>query len=347
MARALLAACRNKVEQQVQKMFRVTSLTSMDDRQLNKWIKRVALLLVAGTIAFVGFYVFDRWRAPSTPIIDRQLASLELAVRDNPEDVTARGELADTYVLLGRYDDAIAQYDQILATGKGTELATYGRAAAYLGLEQYDQAAKDYQAVVDIAKEGEMARVDPILEGAYYQLGSIAMKQAKPAEAISFLEKALAINRSDADALYVIGTAYAATGATDKAVEALQSAVAFVPIGWSEPYTAMADAFTRAGKPDMAEWAGAMAELAAGKPELAEARLKALAASDAAVDAAVGLALLYETKGDNGAAADWYSKALASDPQNSAARLGLNRVRPGASALPALPVPGAPSGSSD
>ena len=105
-----------------------------------------------------------------------------------------------------------------------------------MGLGQLDAAAKDYQAVVDIAKGGEMANVDPMLEAAYYSLGSIAMQQGKPADAIASLEKALAIKRSDADALYLIGTAYVATGETDKAETALRAAVAFVPIGWSEPY---------------------------------------------------------------------------------------------------------------
>ena len=110
-----------------------------------------------------------------------------------------------------------------------------------MGLGQLDDAAKDYQAVVDIAKGGEMANVDPMLQASYYSLGSIAMQQARPADAIAHLEKALAIKRSDADALYLIGTAYVATGETDKAETALRAAVAFVPIGWSEPYVALAD----------------------------------------------------------------------------------------------------------
>jgi hypothetical protein len=57
-------------------MFRVTSLTSMDERQLNRWIKRLALLLVAGIVLFAAFYTLDRWRAPATPIVDRQLSAL-------------------------------------------------------------------------------------------------------------------------------------------------------------------------------------------------------------------------------------------------------------------------------
>jgi len=328
-------------------MFRVTSLTKMDDRQLNRLIKRIALILVVGTVLFTGFYVLDRWRPATEPIVDRRVSALEQAVRDDPDDIAARGSLADTYVAKGRYEDAIAQYNAILETGKETELATYGRAGAYLGLGQLDAAAADYQVVVDIAKDGEMANVDPILQASYYSLGSIAMQQGKPADAIVQLEKALAIKRSDADALYLVGTAYVATGQTEKAETVLRAAVAFVPIGWSEPYVALADGFTKAGRTEMAEWAGAMADVVAGKPELAEPRLLAIVDSEAAVDAMIGLGLLFETKGDTAAAAGWYAKALAKSPDNAAARLGMNRVGPGATALPALPTPGAPAGGSD
>jgi tetratricopeptide (TPR) repeat protein len=325
-------------------MFRVTSPTKMDDRQLNRLIKRVLLLLVVGTVVFVGFYALDRWRPATEPIVDRRLSALEQAVRDKPDDVPSRGQLADTYVAKGRFEDAIVQYNLILESGTATEQASYGRAGAYMGLGQLDNAATDYQAVVEIAKGGEMANVDPMLASAYYSLGSIAMQQAKAAEAIPLLEKALAIKRSDADALFLIGKAYIATGATDKAELALRSAVDFVPIGWSEPYVALAEAFTKAGRLAEAEWAGAMADLVAGKPELAEPRLLAIVDGDAALDAAIGLGLLFETKGDSAAASGWYGKALEINPQNAAARLGLGRVGPGASALPALPTPAAPAG---
>ncbi len=330
-------------------MFRVTSFAKMDDRQLSRWIKRLALILAAGTILFVGFYFLDRWRPAATPIVDRRISSLEQAVRDKPDDIATRGTLADTYIAKGRFGDALVQYNLILEAGKNEELATFGRAGAYMGLEQYDAAAKDYQRVVDIAKVGEMANADPMLEAAYYGLGSIALKQARAADAIPFLEKALAIKRSDADALYLIGTAYVATGQIDKAETVLRSAAAFVPIGWSEPYTALAEAFTKAGKTNLAEWAGAMAQLAAGKPELAEPRLQAIAQTDAAVDAEVGLGLLYESKGDLATAAGWYGKALAKDPSNAAARLAMGRLGTpdGASPLPALPTPGAPGGGNN
>ncbi len=330
-------------------MLRVTSLTSMDERQLNRWIKRIALLLVAGTVLFAGFYILDRWRAPAPPIVDQRVAALEQAVRDNPEDIVARGQLADTYVLKGRYQDAIAQYDAILATGKAEQLAKYGRAAAYVGLERYEEATADYLAVVEIAKDGEMAHVDPMLESAYYQLGWIELQQGRAAEAIPYLEKALAIKRSDADALYLIGTAFVATGETDKAITALRGAIAFVPKGWGEPYAAMAEAYTKAGDAAMAEWAGAMAAFAEGRADEARTRLLAIAEGPAALDATIGLGVVAEASGQTAEAADWFRKALAIAPDSTPARMGLSRVTAGGAAepLPALPTPGAPGGETD
>jgi len=127
---------------QVPNMFRVTSLTSMDDRQLNRWIKRLALLLVAGVVVFTAFYVLDRWRAPATPMVDRQLSALEQAVRDDPENMVARGQLADTYVAKGRFDEAIAQYDQLTSSGNPliVRAARLGKSSVQLLAGQFDPA---------------------------------------------------------------------------------------------------------------------------------------------------------------------------------------------------------------
>ena len=334
-------------------MFRVTSPGAMSDRQLDRLIKRVATLLVIGLIAFVGFYVFDRWRIPATPIIDQRMAALEVAVREDPSDITSRGQLADLYTAAGRFPEAISQYDAILETGKQDELAHFGRARALQASGDLDAAAIDFTAVVEIAKDGEMAHVDPMLNAAYFGLGDIALDQGRPKDAITALTAAINIKRSDADALNLLGTAYVAAGEPAKAIEPLKKAIAFVPLGWTEPYTTLAQAYAATGDPGMAEWAGAMADLSNGQIEQAKTRLMAITDSEARIDAAIGLGLVYERAGDGPAAVEWYTKALALDPKNAEARLGLGRVSspdesaaPGASAapLPALPEPGAVDG---
>jgi tetratricopeptide (TPR) repeat protein len=316
-------------------MFRVTSLTEMSDAQLSRWIKRLALLLLAGTVAFAAFYAIDRWRPPAAPIVDREMAALEEAVRADPSDISARGRLADVYMGAERYQDAITQYTQIIETGKADKQGYASRARAYLVTGELDAAAADYTKVVELTKDTEMANVDPALEAAYYGLGSIALQQDRPLDAIDNLNKALAINRTDADAMDLLGSAYLKAGQPDKAVEALTSAVSFVPIGWSEPYRTLADAYLAAGQPALAEWATAMADLADGKPADAEARLRTLLVGDAAVQANVGLGLVMEVKGDPSSAADWYARALALDADNVSAKLGLSRTGAPAASAPA------------
>jgi tetratricopeptide (TPR) repeat protein len=304
----------------------LASLTRISEGELDRLIKRIAAILLVGIVVFVGFYVIDRFRMPAPSMVDQTIASLEAAVREDPSDVASRGQLADAYVVAERYQDAVAQYDAILTTGKADELAHFGRARANQALGNLDAAKADYQAVVDIAKEGEMAHVDPTLNAAFYGLGEIALEQGAPADAIQYLSAAVAIKRSDADALNLLGTAYVRNGEPAKAIEPLRSAIAFVPIGWSEPYMTLAQAYTDTADPDRAEWAAAMADLSEERYAAAASRLEAILDGPAALEATIGLALVSEMQNDTTAAAAWYQKALEIDPENASARLGLSRV---------------------
>jgi tetratricopeptide (TPR) repeat protein len=201
--------------------------------------------------------------------------------------------------------------------------------------------------VVAIAKDGEMAHVDPMLNAAYFGLGSIALEQGRASDAVTHLQAAVAVKRSDADALNLLGTAYVRAGEPAKAIDALKRAIAFVPLGWTEPYATLAEAYGATGDAARSEWAGAMADLSSGDATGARTRLLALADGAAALEAAIGLGLVSETLGDGVAAAEWYGKALAIDPANAEARLGIGRVSsPDGSAapLPDLPQPGALDG---
>ncbi|HEX5591096.1 MAG TPA: tetratricopeptide repeat protein [Candidatus Limnocylindrales bacterium] len=304
----------------------IASLTRISEGELDRLIKRIGVILLIGTVAFLGFYVFDRWRPAAPPMIDREIASLEAAVRADPADIVARGQLADAYLVAERYDDAVATYSEILTTGKADELARFGRARAYQALGNLEGAKADFQAVVDIAREGEMAHVDPMLNAAFYGLGSIALEEDEPAEAIQFLAAAVAIKRSDADALNLLGTAYVRNGEPAKAIEPLRLAISFVPVGWSEPYATLAQAYRDTGDGTRAEWAAAMSEISSGSYAAAEERLLAIRDGETAVDALIGLAILEEVQGNANAAAAWYEQALVLEPENPSALLGLSRV---------------------
>jgi Flp pilus assembly protein TadD len=322
-------------------MFRVTSLTEMSDAQLSRWIKRLALLCFVVLVAFVAFYAVDRFRMPATPIMDRELAALEDAVRADPTDIASRGRLGDIYFLAERYDDAIAQYSEIIKAGKQDEAAYVSRGLAYERTGDLDAAAADYAKVIEVAGDAEIANVDPMLQTAYYGLGSIALAQDRPDEAIEPLQKALSIKRTDADTLNLLGAAYVKAGSPEKAFEPLRRAILFVPATWAEPYESLAAAYTATGEAEQAEWAAAMAEAIAalaeggsGDTSGAVARLQAIADGDAALDARIGLGLLAERAGDNAGAEGWYRRAIELDAENQAAQLGLSRVSGGTQAHP-------------
>jgi tetratricopeptide (TPR) repeat protein len=329
----------------VASMSRLASFATIPEGQLDRLIKRIAVVLVVGALVFIGFYIYDRWRMPAANVVDRTIAGLEAAVRANPADVVARGQLGDAYLAGRRYADAVAMYDAILASGNEHQLAYFGRARAYHEMGNLAAARLDFQTVVDIARGGEMAHVDPLLNAAFYGLGAIALDEANPADAIQYLSAAIVIKRSDADSMNLLGLAYVRNGEPAKAIEPLRRAIAFVPLGWGEPYATLAEAYGQTGEPALASWAGAMAALSAGNVTAAAAGLQALVDGPAALEATIGLAVLNEREGDAPAAADWYRKALAIDPQNAEALLGLKRVAvPDASVMPALPTPGTGGG---
>ncbi len=310
-------------------MFRVTSLAAMPEKQLDRWIKRIGLLLFLGIIAFVAFYVTDHYNpiAP-TPLVDRQITAAEELVKTTPDDIAARGALADLYVSDKRYADAITQYDAIIATGKAEELARIGRAKAEEALGSTDAAIADWTRVVEIAGAGEMAAVDPRLALAYYRLGQLSVGTGDATAAIDFLSKSLTISKTDADTLYALGNAYVAAGKPDEAIVMFKKSTAFVPVGWADPYQGLAAAYTAKGDTAMSTWASAMAMIAVGDTASAEAQLKTLLNGPADLDASMGLGLAAESRGEGQEAVPYYQHVLDAQPTNEAAMLAMARVRP-------------------
>jgi tetratricopeptide (TPR) repeat protein len=323
-------------------MSRVTSLTSMPEAQLNRWIKRLGLVLLVVLVAFIAIYAVDRFRLSPAPMVDQRITALEEAVRTDPADGVARGQLADLYFAKKRFEEAIVQYTALIDAGKDVELASLGRANSYRQLEKYPEAIADYNKVIEIGLTGEMANVDPSLEAAYFGLGVIAIAQDRPGDAIEPLTKAIAMIRTDADALNALGKAYVLVDQPAQAIEPLRKAIALVPIGWAEPYSNLSSAYAKTGEPELAAWANAMALMESGDQAGAEAELLKLVDGKAASEALVSLGLLKEVQGDSGGAAEWYRKALAKDPTNIPAQMGLARTSGGD-----RPASAAPSSSAE
>ncbi len=253
------------------------TLKSPSDRTLNRLIVGAILVIVIGIPVIAAIYFFDRHVDAGPSLVERQFSAAEEAVRKEPNKVSARLALR-RHVHDGQ---AVRRCDRpVQRDPQGRADPPDGSSRprlAELATGDLVAARADYEKMADAAKAGEMAGQDPQLEAAYYSLGDIALKQDRPKDAQTLLESAIKINRTDADALNLLGTAYIRNGDAKTAVEVLKAAVALVPAGWCEPYSQLGQAYTTLGKTDGAAYANGMVSLCEGRLDEAKTQLQPLA----------------------------------------------------------------------
>ena len=296
----------------------------MREQTLDRLIRTGLKAVVVGIALVVVAYFLER-PATAPSLVDRQIAAGEKAVRASPANVGLRLQLAEVYRAAHRPDGALEQYGAVLKV-EPNQAALLGRGEILAEKGELSAARQSFEKAIGKTIGGEFARVNPQLEGAYYALGSVMLKQHQAKEAMLQEKKALKIEPADADALYVFGTAAVQAGAYDRAVKALRQAVLFVPTGWCEPYEQLANAYRAQHLGPQAEYAGAMLELCQKRPADAARRLQRLTSGPVAVDAMLGLGMAAEAESRRASATRWYRKVLAADPQNFNARGGLGRL---------------------
>ncbi len=308
------------------KTVRLARPGEVNDQTISRLIRLLIVVIAVGLPTIGLVYYMDRHVDGGPSIAGRAVIAAEEAVRENPNQLSIRVVLAQAYTADSRPQEAIAQYTIVLGAEPTNATALMGRGDLYRAAGQLDAAAGDYQALIAVAKGGEMANVDRSLESAYYGLGAVLFAQNKPREAATQLANALKIDRTDADALDLIGQSLIAIADYPSAIQALREAVSFVPIGWCEPYMHLSQAYTGLPDPAGAAYATGMVALCENRPADAAGALQPLIGGAHSGDALIGLGLIAEQRGDNAAAADFYQRALAVSPNDFAAQNGLSRV---------------------
>ncbi len=140
-------------------------------RQLNRLIRRLGLILLVGLVAFIGFYVFDRWRMPAPPMAEREVVRLEDAVEARPTTSRSAASSPTLYLAAERYDDGIAQYTRDHQHRQLDELGHFGPRPCVRAQGRSGRGRCRLRRVVDIAKGGEMAHVDPMLRRGLLRAG--------------------------------------------------------------------------------------------------------------------------------------------------------------------------------
>ena len=291
---------------------------------------RVGVMVLAIGVAAFGFMYYQDQHVDAGPsLVGRQTTAAEAAVRKAPTNITARLALAANYRAVKRYDDSLTQYNEIIRVDKTNRFALLGRGELLIQTGDLKAAKASYTTITSAQRKGEFAGADPQLEEAYYYLGSIAIKQNKAMEAINNLDAALKIDKTDSDALYLMGVAELKANAPNLAVEALNRALLFVPTGWCEPFDQLTLAYGKLNQKPRATYASGMADFCHKKPADAKRQLKTLITGPAKVDALLGLALIAETESHNPEALTWYKQVLTVDRKNVTAIAAISRLGAG------------------
>ncbi|MBU0704859.1 MAG: tetratricopeptide repeat protein [Chloroflexi bacterium] len=299
---------------------------STPDLQRAVWV--VLITLVASLTAFSGYYYWDRYvhLGDKSPL-ERDIEHMEQVIQENPQDSDARVALAEYYLNEGAYQKSLDQATQVLALYPEHEGALLLSGIAYIRLGQPEAAVDPLEKFVALRRDRPMADADVVLEAAYYFLGTSYIQLNRLGEAISALEAALAINPTDADALYQLGLAYHANGQPEAALERYHKAVRFVP-DFADAYQGMAESYSALDQSDYVAYARGMHALSSQDYETAQTHLKyATQALPDFAPAFLGLGLMYEQMGELDQALTAVQRALKLDHNNFVAQQALGRIQ--------------------
>jgi tetratricopeptide (TPR) repeat protein len=297
----------------------------MRERTLDRLI-RIGIAVVVVAVGFEAVTYYLDWRNESPSLLERQVSAAEKAVREQPNETGLRLRLAEIYRVADRPDSALTQYDEVLKLEETQSTALLGRGEVLAEKGEGSEAANSFRKIIGSAGSGEFAAVDPQLEAAYYNLGSVLLDEGQAKKAKRALQRAVEVEAGDADAWSLLGTAALEAGAPRLAVKALRQAILFVPSGWCEPYEVLSDAYRKLHRKPYARYAAAMVDLCEERPADATHRLRPLVSGPAAVDAMLGLGMAAEAESNRATAARWYRKVLAADAGNFNARGNLSRL---------------------
>jgi tetratricopeptide (TPR) repeat protein len=196
----------------------------------------VLLVAVLGGAAWFGWTVYrDQQIEFNSSATGRLVTVLRAAVRNQPNDAAVRVRYGEALGAMGKYQDAIAQFNAALKidpkhTGAYLDLGMVAM------LNKDDAAAERYfQKVVSLTSGGQYSALDNIREQAYYNLGLLTLEQKRYAEAAGFFKGALGIRRDSSDTYYQLAKAYQGLGDVDSAITQLAMGLQFDP-GFAEAH---------------------------------------------------------------------------------------------------------------
>lgn len=318
----------------------------------------VLVVIVAVLGGYLGYTVWQSSQRVSdaTPVA-RGIEDLVASVSKNPDNLPMRMRLAQAYMLAGRRNEAVDQYETILKASKEYAPAIAGLGTLALREGEFATAEGYFRRASDLFAKQPGAAASQALEQSYFYLGTALLEQKEYEEASSYFKAALRIKRDSSTTHYLLAVSLREQGLDAAYREALGNTLLFDPrhpeanydygkllladgdvASAAEHFRTSADSAPGVELPVEAlnELGTAEDRIAAARKvakqdpgqALIEARVAA-AVDPESVAAFVLLGDLYAEAGNENKAREAYRKALALDAANDAAKAGLERVGDG------------------
>lgn len=297
-----------------------------DDARLARLGRRLTLLTVILLLASVAYYAYDRYYVSVESPLDSAVRTLENNVRAAPNDVDLRMQVAGGYLQQQRYDQAIAQYEEVLKLRTDWMPALFAEASADYTRGNQARSEDLFRRIADSYRTNQFRYATKELELVYYRLGEFALKDLRFDEAATWSAEALKVDSTNSDALYLLAQSEDARGNTAAAKDAYLQAAAFDP-NFRAAFTGLERTAAADGDSLLAAYAHGMQQYAAGDFGAMFATFQQLV-GDAPEFArgyeGLGLAYAKQNKADEAISA--FRSALQRDPKLMLSRWSLHSL---------------------
>lgn len=193
-----------------------------DSQQVPVWLAALVLVLLLAVMAVGGFVlrgVIDR-EPQASSVAELDIAKWEDAVKIDPDDLEAHLNLGFAYQQAERFDDALGQYDFVVARSPSDTAALYNRGVVLLALDRGLEAEETWWSVLEIEPGHVLAAKS---------LGQYYAGRREYRSLIEAVRPVVEQNESAADLQYLMGLAYENLGNVDWARARYQLALKYYP----------------------------------------------------------------------------------------------------------------------